>query len=137
MRLHAVVSDLETARAAIEGGATVVQLRVKAPTEQVVQAGRGFRELPAIFISGGAGLRLAQGLLFPGFLPRQASVARAGGESLALVGGCVPLLVIAGLVEAFVSPTDLAISIKFALAATLFVLLTGYLLLGAWPSRPE
>ena len=50
MRLHAVVSDLETARAAIEGGATVVQLRVKAPTEQVVQAGRGFRELPATFI---------------------------------------------------------------------------------------
>jgi thiamine-phosphate pyrophosphorylase len=50
VRLHAVVSDLETARAAIEGGATVVQLRVKAPTEQVVQAGRGFRELPATFI---------------------------------------------------------------------------------------
>jgi len=50
MRLHAVVSDLETARAAVEGGATVVQLRVKAPTEQVVEAGRGFRELPATFV---------------------------------------------------------------------------------------
>lgn len=49
MKLHAVVSDLETARAAVEGGATVVQLRVKAPTEQVVEAGRGFRELPATF----------------------------------------------------------------------------------------
>ena len=50
MRLHAVVSDLETARAAVAGGATVVQLRVKAPTEQVVEAGRGFRELPATFV---------------------------------------------------------------------------------------
>ena len=50
MRVHAVVSDLATARAAVEGGVTVVQLRVKAPTEQVVQAGRGFRELPATFI---------------------------------------------------------------------------------------
>jgi thiamine-phosphate pyrophosphorylase len=50
MRLHAVVSDLETARVAVAGGATVVQLRVKAPTEQVVEAGRGFRELPAIFV---------------------------------------------------------------------------------------
>ena len=50
MKLHAVVSDLETARAAVEGGATVVQLRVKAPTEQVVEAGRGFRELPATFV---------------------------------------------------------------------------------------
>jgi thiamine-phosphate pyrophosphorylase len=50
MRLHAVVSDLETARAAVEGGATVVQLRVKAPTEQVVEAGRGLRELAATFV---------------------------------------------------------------------------------------
>ena len=50
MRLHAVVSDFETARGAVEGGATVVQLRVKAPTEQVVEAGRGFRELSAIFV---------------------------------------------------------------------------------------
>lgn len=50
MRLHAVVSDLETARAAVAGGATVVQLRVKAPTEQIVEAGRGFRELPATFV---------------------------------------------------------------------------------------
>jgi thiamine-phosphate pyrophosphorylase len=50
VKLHAVVSDLETARAAVEGGATVVQLRVKAPTEYVVEAGRGFRELPATFV---------------------------------------------------------------------------------------
>jgi thiamine-phosphate pyrophosphorylase len=50
VKLHAVVSDLEAARAAVEGGATVVQLRVKAPTEQVVEVGRGFRELPATFV---------------------------------------------------------------------------------------
>jgi thiamine-phosphate pyrophosphorylase len=50
VKLHAVVSDLETARAAVEDGATVVQLRVKAPTAQVVEAGRGFRELPATFV---------------------------------------------------------------------------------------
>jgi thiamine-phosphate pyrophosphorylase len=50
MKLHAVVNDLETARAAVEGGATVVQLRVKASTEQIVEAGRGFRGLPATFI---------------------------------------------------------------------------------------
>jgi thiamine-phosphate pyrophosphorylase len=50
VKLHAVVSDLETARLAVEGGATVVQLRVKAPTDQIVQAGRGFRDLPATFV---------------------------------------------------------------------------------------
>jgi thiamine-phosphate pyrophosphorylase len=50
VKLHAVVSDLETARLAVEGGATVVQLRVKARTDQIVQAGRGFRDLPATFV---------------------------------------------------------------------------------------
>ncbi len=51
MRLHAIVTDIETARAAVEGGATVVQLRLKgAATEEVVEAGRPFRELPALFV---------------------------------------------------------------------------------------
>jgi thiamine-phosphate pyrophosphorylase len=46
MRLHAIVSDLETAKVAVEGGATVVQLRLKrAPTEQVVDEGRPYRHL--------------------------------------------------------------------------------------------
>jgi thiamine-phosphate pyrophosphorylase len=50
VKVHAVVSDLETGRAAVEGGATVVQLRVKATTEEIVRDGRGFRELPATFV---------------------------------------------------------------------------------------
>jgi thiamine-phosphate pyrophosphorylase len=51
MRLHAIVSDLETARGAVEGGATVVQLRLKgASTEEVVSAGAAFRELDATFV---------------------------------------------------------------------------------------
>ena len=50
MRLHAIVEDLETARAAVEGGATVVQLRRKgATTDELVQSGRSFRELDATF----------------------------------------------------------------------------------------
>ena len=51
MRLHVLVEDLETARVAVEGGATVVQLRLKdATTEEVVERGRPFRELPATFV---------------------------------------------------------------------------------------
>jgi thiamine-phosphate pyrophosphorylase len=51
VRLHAVVENLETARAAVEGGATVVQLRLKgASTDELVEAGRGFRELPTTFV---------------------------------------------------------------------------------------
>jgi thiamine-phosphate pyrophosphorylase len=50
VRLHAIVSDFETARLAVAAGATVVQLRVKAPTEVVVERGRRFRELPVTFV---------------------------------------------------------------------------------------
>jgi thiamine-phosphate pyrophosphorylase len=51
MRLHAIVTDLETARAAVDGGASVVQLRLKgATTEEVIEAGRPFRELPTTFV---------------------------------------------------------------------------------------
>ncbi len=51
MRLHAIVTDLDAARAAVEGGATVVQLRLKdAPTDEVVERGQGWRELPATFV---------------------------------------------------------------------------------------
>jgi thiamine-phosphate pyrophosphorylase len=46
MKLHAIVSDLETARTAAEGGATVIQLRLKdATTEELIDQGAAFRAL--------------------------------------------------------------------------------------------
>jgi uncharacterized membrane protein SpoIIM required for sporulation len=90
-------------------------------------APHGVLELPAIFIAGGAGLRIAQGLLFPGLLPRRESLARAGMEAVQLLLGTIPILIIAGLIEAFVSPTGLPIYLKFSMAAALFVLLLVYL----------
>jgi len=90
-------------------------------------APHGSLELPAIVIAGGAGLRLAQGVLFPGLLPRRQSVANSGALAVRLVLGCIPMLVVAGIVEAFVSPTDLSIPLKFAVAAALFLLLVSCL----------
>jgi uncharacterized membrane protein SpoIIM required for sporulation len=90
-------------------------------------APHGVLELPAIFLAGGAGLRIASGLLFPGYLPRRESLVRAGSEAVQLLLGTIPILIVAGTIEAFVSPTGLAINLKFAMAASLFVLLLGYL----------
>ena len=51
MKLHAIVSDFQAAVLAVEGGATVIQLRLKgAPTEEVVETGRPFRGLPTMLI---------------------------------------------------------------------------------------
>ena len=50
MRVHAIVDQLETAKRAVAAGATIVQLRVKAPTAVVVERGHGFTELGVTFI---------------------------------------------------------------------------------------
>jgi thiamine-phosphate pyrophosphorylase len=51
VRLHAIVEELSAARAAVEGGATVVQLRRKgASSDELVEAGRGFGDLEATFV---------------------------------------------------------------------------------------
>jgi len=50
MRVHAIVADLDTARLAVAAGATVIQLRVKASTAEVVERGRAFGELGATFV---------------------------------------------------------------------------------------
>ncbi len=90
-------------------------------------AAHGVLELPAIFIAGGAGFLIARGLLFPGALPRGESLVRAGKQSAKLFFGTIPLLLIAGFIEGFISPSDLPIPMKFGLAAGLFTLLILYL----------
>jgi len=50
VKVHALVTDLETARQAVAAGATVVQLRVKGPTVDVVARGAGFAELGVTFV---------------------------------------------------------------------------------------
>jgi uncharacterized membrane protein SpoIIM required for sporulation len=90
-------------------------------------APHGVLELPAIFISGGAGLLLARGLLFPGLLPRRESLSQAGAKSARLIFGVIPTLIVAGTIEAFLSPTHLPPPLKYLFAAALFALFTVYL----------
>lgn len=90
-------------------------------------ASHGALEIPSIMISGAAGLRLAAGLLFPGMLRRRAALALAGLEAVQLVSATIPLLIVAGTLEAFLSPTHAPIALKFAVGAVLFVALTLWL----------
>jgi len=99
-------------------------------------APHGVLELPAIFIAGGAGLLLAKGMLFPGTLPRKDSIAREGGRAVRLVLGIIPMLIVAGTIEGFVSPSNIPVPLKYSVAAGLFVLLLLYVKRKA-PSRPR
>lgn len=87
----------------------------------------GVLELPAIFIAGGAGLRIAHGMLFPGFVSRKDSVQAAGAEAIQLLLGTIPMLIIAGILEGFLSPTAAPPLLKFSVGAGLFMLLVLYL----------
>jgi len=89
-------------------------------------APHGALELPAIFIAGGAGLVLARGLLAPGFLARKDSLAQGAAVAVRLVLGVIPLLIVAGLIEGFVSPAGIPTGMKFTLGASTLVLLAGY-----------
>jgi uncharacterized membrane protein SpoIIM required for sporulation len=90
-------------------------------------APHGALELPAIFIAGGAGFEIARGMLFPGLLPRRESLARAGGRGAQLLLGTVPMLLVAGSIEGFISPSAIPARLKFLLAAVLFTALVAYL----------
>lgn len=100
-------------------------------------APHGALELPAIFIAGGAGLVLARGILVPGTLPRRDALVKSGGEAIRLFLGVIPLLVVAGLIEGFVSPTPVSAGLKFIIGAALFVLLVVYLGLAGSERAPD
>ncbi len=86
-------------------------------------APHGALELPSIVIAGGAGLRLGYSMLFPGSLRWKEAVALGGMEATRLVSGIIPLLVLAGLLEGFFSPSHAPVWLKFTVGGLLFSLL--------------
>ena len=86
-------------------------------------APHGSLELPAIVFAGAAGLRLGHGMLFPGIYAWKDSVAQAGREAVRLVSGVIPMLVVAGTLEGFFSPSSAPVWLKFSVGGALFALL--------------
>ena len=65
----------------------------------------GATELLAICLSGAAGYILAAAIVAPGQLRRATALKKVGGDALTIELGCMVMLVIAGLIEGFVSPS--------------------------------
>ena len=89
----------------------------------------GFLELSAIFFSGGAGLRFAWAILHPGDLYRGDALRLAGVQAIQVMFLVAATLTVAGVIEAFVSPTLLPVPLKLAVGLTTGALLWGYVLL--------
>jgi uncharacterized membrane protein SpoIIM required for sporulation len=97
-------------------------------------AAHGSLELPSILIAGAAGLRLGHAMLFPASLRWKESIARGGIEATRLVSGIIPLLVIAGCLEGFFSPSQAPVWLKFTVGGLLFTLLNLWLFRPAKPA---
>ena len=91
--------------------------------------GHGVIELSCIFIAGGAGLLIGSALLVPGDLSRADALKSRGKDAIRLMMGVAVLLVIAGMIEGFISPAPIRPAIKFSIAAITGLALYSYLLL--------
>jgi len=93
-------------------------------------APHGVIELTAISIAGAAGLILGSAIVAPGRLTRAAALSRRGQEAVSLLAGTTLLLVLAGLVEGFVSPAPVPVELKLLVGAAVGLAVMVYLVLG-------
>ena len=72
----------------------------------------GFLELTAVTIAGAAGLRLGWTVIAPGDRPRGAALADEGRRSVVIILGLMLCFITAGLIEGFVTPSDLPVLVR-------------------------
>jgi len=70
----------------------------------------GTIELSCVFIAGGAGLLLGDALINPGDRLRRDALVENGKEAVKLILGIAPWLVLAGIIEGFITPVDLSLT---------------------------
>jgi uncharacterized membrane protein SpoIIM required for sporulation/uncharacterized RDD family membrane protein YckC len=86
-------------------------------------AAHGVLELTAIFIAGAAGLNVGRAIVAPGDLARRDALIVHGRMAIKLVGASACLLILAGLLEGFLSASDAPAAIKLGASAASAVLL--------------
>lgn len=91
--------------------------------------GHGVVELSCIFMAGGAGLLIGTAMLMPGDLSRADALKSRGKDAVRLMMGVALLLVLAGIIEGFISPAPIPASIKYSIGAVTGIALYSYLLL--------
>ncbi|MDI9587469.1 MAG: stage II sporulation protein M [Acidobacteriota bacterium] len=89
----------------------------------------GLLELTAVFVAGGAGLSLFWSWVSPGSRTRLGSFAHRGRQVVLIVLGLVPTLLVAGLIEGFVTPSTLPVEVRVGIGFTVWFLFLAYALI--------
>ncbi|HEU4801526.1 MAG TPA: stage II sporulation protein M [Gemmatimonadales bacterium] len=90
----------------------------------------GVLELTAIWIAGGAGFMLGYTLIVPGRFSRADALAVAGRRAVRMLGFAVVCLVVAGVIEGFVSTSGAGWAGRFAASGITLAFLAVYLGMG-------
>ncbi|MCX7923302.1 MAG: stage II sporulation protein M [Clostridia bacterium] len=89
----------------------------------------GVLELFAIFVAGAAGLIIGYSLINPGIYSRRDSFIIRGKIGIKLVCGTIPIFVIAGLIEGFITPSGISEIAKLSFALFTLIVLALYLVI--------
>ena len=87
----------------------------------------GLIELTAIFLAAGVGMRLGWSVVSPGDRPRGQVLAEQGRAVIAVAIGLVAVLLVAGLIEAFVTPSPLPTYARIAIGVAAEIAFLGYI----------
>ncbi|MBN8192226.1 stage II sporulation protein M [Bacillus sp. NTK074B] len=90
----------------------------------------GMIELTAIFIAGGAGLLMGYKLFVPGRFTRGYQLKEQAKRSVQLLLGTIPLFVIAGIIEGFITPAAIPLGAKYMVALLTVIGLILYMIIG-------
>ncbi len=90
----------------------------------------GIIELTAIFIATGSGLLMGYKILVPGQFPRSYQLKRQAIRSVQLLLGTIPLFIIAGIIEGYITPAPISLEAKYIVSILTVVALIFYVWLG-------
>lgn len=88
----------------------------------------GALEIFAILIAGAAGLRIGHAVVVPGSSTRGRSLYTGAREAVFLVLGTIPLFVVAGIIEGFITPSTIPNALKIVLGVAAFLVPFLYLM---------
>ncbi|MEV5647951.1 stage II sporulation protein M [Nocardia sp. NPDC052254] len=86
----------------------------------------GMLELTAVFVAGGAGMKLGWTLIDPGHSPRAAALARQGRATATVALGLAGVLLISGIIEGFVTPSGWPAPVRLGIGAIAELLFLAY-----------